>query len=402
MTTQIPTDDVPARPRRVRRAAAAGLAASALASLFALTAPAAGASAQPDDAARPIGPRLQAILDRAVKSPNTTFPGVSLHVRVPGHGTWAGASGKANVETGARMRPGSRVRGGSIMKTFVAVAALQLVEEGELALDDPLTAVLPPRVTSRFPDADRITVRMLLNHSSGLGEYSDERMDRTAFAHPHRRWTVAELLDRAAANPRLAAPGERHAYSNTNYTLLGLILERATGKSWRAVVRERVIQRAGLAHTSLPEPGSTPRGRDIAHGYEVIRGRLHDATDMDSSMAGAAGGHALLTTTGDLSRLLRAILGGRLFERSETLEAMRTFLPTRDSHGEVGYGFALQRYVLPGGVEMIGHMGTAGGYRAYMFHLPAHGIDIAMATTTPDDPMPVLAPALALVIAEVS
>ena len=356
------------RPRRLRRTATAGVAA-ALASLFAVTLPAAGAQAH--DAQPAIGPRLQTILDRAVKSPQTTFPGVALRVRVPGHGTWAGASGTANVETGAKMRPGARFRGGSIMKTFVAVAALQLVEEGKFALDDPLTAVLPTRVTARFPDADRITVRMLLNHTSGLGEYSDARMDRTAFAHPHRRWKVSEFLDRAAAQPRFSAPGERHAYSNTNYNLLALVVEQATGKPWRAVVRERVIERARLEHTSLPEPGTTPHGRDIAHGYELIGGRLRDATNVDSSMAGAAGGHALLTNTKDLSRLLRTILAGKLFQRPETLDAMRSFVPAPGDHGEVGYGFALQRFVLPGGVELIGHMGTTAGYRAYMFHLPA-------------------------------
>jgi D-alanyl-D-alanine carboxypeptidase len=119
-------------------------------------------------------------------------------------------------------------------------------------------------------------------------------------------------------------------------------------------------------------------------------------------MAGAAGGHALLTTTKDLSRLLRAVLAGKLFERPETLEAMRAFVPAQGENGEVGYGFALQRYVLPGGVELIGHMGTTGGYRAYMFHLPASGIDLAMVTTTPDDPMPVLAPALELLLAAAS
>ena len=257
-------------------------------------------------------------------------------------------------------------------------------------------------MTARFPDADRITVRMLLNHTSGIAEFSDAHTDRTAFAHPHRRWKVSEFLDRAAAKPRTSAPGERHAYSNTNYTLLALVIERATGKPWRAVVRERVIERAGLAHTSLPAPGTTPRGRDIAHGYELIGGRLRDATDVDSSMAGAAGGHALLTSTKDLSRLLRAVLGGKLFQRPETLEAMRTFLPTPPEHGEVGYGLALQRFVLPGGIELIGHMGTTAGYRAYMFHLPAYGIDLAMVTTTPDDPMPVLAPALEVLIAAAS
>ena len=116
-------------------------------------------------------------------------------------------------------------------------------------------------------------------------------------------------------------------------------------------------------------------------------------------MAGAAGGHALLTTTADLQRFLRAVLGGRLFQQPETLAAMRTLVATPNDHGRIDYGLGLERYVLPGGVELVGHMGTTGGYRAFMFHLPAQHIDIAMVTTSPNDPLPVLIPALKVLVA---
>jgi D-alanyl-D-alanine carboxypeptidase len=337
-----------------------------------------------------------------VRSPRTGFPGVAFYVRRPGHGAWSGAAGKADLRPATRMRANDRFRAGSIMKTFVAAATLQLAEERRFGLDEPLTAVLPPRETARFPGAERITVRMLLNHTSGLGEYVDEALDRQIAADPQRRWKLSEFLERAAAQPRFGAPGERFAYSNTNYNLLGLVLEHETGKPWRTVVRERVIDRLHLAHTSLPEPGRMPRARDVAHGYQVINGRLQDLTDIDSSMAGAAGGHALLTTTQDLSRFLRGLLAGKLFQRPETLAQMRTFVSTPNENGRVGYGLGLERYVLPGNVEMVGHMGTTGGYRAFIFHLPAQGIDFAMVTTAPTDPMPVLAPALKTLLADAS
>jgi D-alanyl-D-alanine carboxypeptidase len=372
------------------------------AALFAMTVPAAGAEVQAREAPRPVGARLQAILDRAINAPGTTFPGVVLSVRLPGHGTWSGAAGKATLHPARPMQAGDRFRAGSIMKPFVAAATLQLVEEGRFALDDPLPAVLPARVVARFPEADRITVRMLLNHTSRIAEYSDAGFDRAVLANPRRRWTTAELLDRAAAQPRSGAPGERFAYSNANYNLLGLVLEEATGKPWRAVVRERVIERLHLNHTSLPRPGDVPAGRGIAHGYELVHGRLRDLTGVDSSMAAAAGGHALLTTTTDLSRFLRALLAGRLFERQETLEEMRSFVPAADAHGRVGYGLGLERYVLPGGAELVGHMGTTGGYRSFMFRLPAQDIDIAMVINTPDDPTPALMPALKVLLAEAS
>jgi D-alanyl-D-alanine carboxypeptidase len=329
-----------------------------------------------------------------------TIPGAALYVRQPGHRPWAGAAGKANLRRDTPMRAGDRFRAGSILKPFVAAATLQLVEEGRFGLDDPLPTLLPARVTARFPEADRITVRMLLNHTSGIGEWNGARVEREVLRDHRRRWTVGEILDRAAAIPRTSAPGERHAYSNTNYNLLGLVLEQATGKPWRAVVRERVIDRLHLARTSLPEPGAVPTGRDIPHGYQLVRGRLYDVTDVDSSMAGASGGNALLTTTADLSRFMHALLAGELFQRPETLEQMRTFVPSSDHPGLVGYGLGLERYVLPGGIEVLGHLGTAAGYRAFVGHLPAQGADIAMAITSTGDPSPVLFPALQLLVAD--
>ena len=365
-----------------------------------MTVPVGGTTAHAREAPRPVGPQLQTILDRAVGSPETTFPGAALSVRRPGHASWSGAAGKANIETGRRLHPSDRFRVGSVMKTFVAAATLQLVEEGKFALDDPLPAVLPPRVIARFPEADRITVRMLLNHTSGIADYADARLKGEIAADPHRVWRVDEFLDRAAALPRTGAPGERSAYSNANYNLLGLVLEQATGKPWRAVVRERVIDRLHLAHTTLPQPGRVVRGRDIAHGYEVVNGRLRDFSDVDASVFGAPGGHPMLTTTADLSRFVRGLFAGKLFRHRETLAQMRTFVPAGDSDGLTGFGLGLERYALPGGVELVGHVGETAGYRAYMFRMPAQHIDLVMVTTAPDDPMPVLTPAIKLLLAE--
>jgi D-alanyl-D-alanine carboxypeptidase len=407
-TLQAPQGPHSARGRR------RALAASALAAVVALAAPAAvlaqphapvaapGAAAQAHRHHAAVGPRLQAIMDRAVRARGSGIPGVALYVRLPGRRVWSGAAGTANVATGAPMRPGDRFRAGSIAKTFVATATLQLAEEGRFSLDDPLTAVLPARETARFPEAGQITVRMLLDHTSGLPEWDDAAFDRGVAAHPHRRYTVDQLLDRAAAMPRTGAPGERFSYNNTDYNVLGLIVEHATGRSWRDVVRERIVAPLHLAHTSLPEPGTVPRGRDIAHGYQRMGGKVYDFTDVDSSMADAAGGQALLTNTADLSRFLRALLAGRLFQTPETVAAMRAFLPTPVDHGRIGYGLGLERYMFPGGVEMVGHMGTAAGYRAYMFHLPAQDIDIAMVTNAPADPSPVLFPALKVLLGEAS
>jgi D-alanyl-D-alanine carboxypeptidase len=384
----------PAPTRRLRRVAHACLGTVAGAAVLAVAVPSAGAHTQ-----RPLGPQLQSILDRAVRAPGTTFPGVALYARVPGQRVWSGAAGRASIDPPRQMRPGDRFRAGSIMKPFLAAATLQLVEAGRVSLDARLPAVLPASVLARFPEANRITVRMLLNHTSGLADYTDGGFDSEVIADPRRRWTTGEFLDRTAALPRTGAPGERFNYSNANYNLLGLILERTTGKPWRTVVRERIFERLHLAHTSLPEPGAVPGGRDIAHGYELVDGRYVDVTDIDSSMAGAAGGNALLTSAQDLSRFLRATVSGRLFRHKQTAREMRTFVAAHDENGLTGYGLGLERYLMPGGVEIIGHVGTAGGYRTVMFHLPAQDIDLTITMNQPDDLSPLLFPALKILLA---
>jgi D-alanyl-D-alanine carboxypeptidase len=348
--------------------------------------------------------QLQQMLDSAVDSPETVFPGTALYVSQPELGTWAGAAGQGNIDPATPMRAEDTFRAGSIMKPFVAATILQLAEEGAFALDDPLPAVLARDVVARIGDADRITVRMLLNHTSGIAEFNDDEFEHVIVAaDPHRVWEDEEFLDRAAARPPAFAPGKRWGYSNTNYTLLGLIIEEATGESWRAVVRDRVIDRLDLEHTSLPEPGDLSIGSDAAHGYVPVNGELHDFTDIDPSVAGAAGGHALVTTTEDLARFLDALLAGQLFEQPETLDEMLTFVEAKEEGSPVGgYGLGIERYRFPGGLEVIGHAGSTGGYFAFVGHAPAKDLDIAMVITNSDYSPLVLMPALELMVAEAS
>jgi D-alanyl-D-alanine carboxypeptidase len=346
--------------------------------------------------------QLQTILDNAVKSPKTLFPGTALYVSRPGLGTWSGAAGEANVAPATPMKAGNTFRAGSIMKPFISVVVLQLAEEKKLALDDPLTAVLPARVTARVAHAGQITVRMLLNHTSGIPEYTDPTFEAKVLADPQRQWKVDELLALAAAKPRPFAPGEGWSYSNANYNLLGLVIEEATHHSWRTAVRERIIDRLGLGHTSLPEPGHGSVGSDMAHGYQLVNGKLRDISDVDPSMAGSAGGDALVTTTEDLSHFLRALLAGELFDQAKTLDAMLTFHKARNDSGIVGYGLGLERYVLPGGAELIGHVGSTAGYFAVMGHVPSKDLDVSLVMTNNVYSPSVLMPTLQRMVAAAS
>jgi D-alanyl-D-alanine carboxypeptidase len=335
---------------------------------------------------------LERVLRDALRDPSVRAPGAILHVRGRRLGRWTGASGLGRVAPDVPMRRRDRFRAGSIVKPFVAVAVLQLAERGRLSLDARLPEVLPASVTGRFADAGEITVRMLLGHRAGIPEWDSPAIDEQVARDSAKVWRVSEFIDLAAAKPPVFAPGTSFSYSNTDYTLLGLIVERITGRSWRREVTRRVIRPLRLTHTELPAPGQRSIKGPLAHGYVELDGGAVDV-NIDPSFAGAAGGYALVTTVQDLARFLDALLAGRLFRRRATLEQMLTIGPAQGEGGLVGYGLGIERRALPGGAELIGHLGGV-VYRSYVGRLHPTGVTIALAMNVEDDPTPLLLPAV--------
>ena len=380
--------------RRTLLVAAAGALAAA-----GLTGPARAAGHGTSAAARS-GPRfdpglarqLRQALHVALRDPNTHAPGAVLHVQSRSLGRWTGAAGLGRVAPAEPMRPGDRFRAGSIVKPFVAVAVLQLAERGRLSLDARLPEVLPARVTRRVANAADITVRMLLGHRAGIPDWDSPAVDEYVARHQAKVWKVDELLDLAAAKPPLFAPGTSFSYSNTDYTLLSLVIERLTGHSWRHEVTRRVLRPLRLTHTHLPAPRHRSIKGPLAHGYVELDGQLVDV-DLDPSFAGAAGGYALVTTVQDLARFLDALIAGRLFRHRATLKQMRAIAPAQGEGGLVGYGLGIERRALPGGAELIGHLGGA-VYRSSVGRLHPTGVTIALALNREDDPTPLLLPAV--------
>src|SRR5262249_49885205 len=129
------------------------------------------------------------------------------------------------------------------------------VERGRLSLDARLTQLLPPAIASRVAEADSITLRMLLSHTAGVPEPIDAAFHQAVFEDPTKIWTLDDYLTLSAAHPRPFPPGAGWAYSNMDYILAGEILTRASGAPWRETVKRRVLDRAGLAHSSSPQPG---------------------------------------------------------------------------------------------------------------------------------------------------
>jgi len=375
--------------------AAGALAAAGLAGPARAGASATAVAARPDPRFDPaLARRLQRVLRAAVRDPSMHAAGAILHVHSPQLGAWTGVAGLGRVTPATPTRASDRFRAGSIIKPFVAVVVLQLAERGRLSLDARLPDVLPAAVAGRFPTAPDVTVRMLLDHHSGIAEWDLPAIDERVARNPAKIWTIAEKLDLAAGQPPLFAPGTQFFYSNTDYTLLGLIIKHITGRSWRHEVTRRVIRPLRLTHTSLPAPGHRSISSPHMHGYRVVDAKTTDVTGIDPSIAGAAGGSALVTTVGDLARFLDALLKGRLFRHRQTLRQMLSLGPAQGVGGLVAYGLGIEQRDLPGGVSLIGHLGGTGGFFSYVGRARPLGVTIAFVINSEGDPTPLLLPAV--------
>ncbi|WP_328967144.1 serine hydrolase domain-containing protein [Streptomyces sp. NBC_00239] len=273
------------------------------------------------------------------------------------------AEGVQDRTTGAAMDPRSRFRIGSVTKTFSTVVLLQLVSEGKLALDAPVNQYL----TGLLPD-DRITVRHLLTHRSGLSDYTNAMFDKTVpgfEAVRNRVFSYQELVDLSLKEPRTTEPGVSYKYSNTNFVVVGMLIEKLTKHGVATEYKRRIIKPLGLTNTSYVHPDTAIKGRH-AHGYlhpDEAGAPLVDSTEQTVSWAQSAG--AMISNEKDLSTFMSALLGGRLL-KSDMLDAMITMTPT-DATNTRFYGLGLRRYDLSCGTSVYGHTGTVQGFYTYIF-----------------------------------
>jgi D-alanyl-D-alanine carboxypeptidase len=327
-----------------------------------------------------LGAELQAILDRLVA--DGFIPGATLAVQIPGYELWTGTSGYIDRSRSQPMTPDTRVRIASISKVFTAVVILQLAEEGRLDLDAPLATWYPDLV----PRAETITVRRLLNHTTGLHDYlEDSAKLQRAYERPDYRWLPGELAAYAGQQGFLFAPGTPGAwdYSSTNYVILGMVVEAVTGNSLANEVRARIVEPLGLSSTYFV-PDEEVEGV-YARGYRNER----DVTDVSLSFAYATAN--LVSTPADVARFGDALFNGRLL-RPETMAQMETFENGKGQYNmpALEYGLGVMRNRLwigpdaagnkraDGANVVVGHTGGFGGFRSVLWHAPASGITIAL------------------------
>ncbi|MGB8946774.1 MAG: serine hydrolase domain-containing protein [Streptomyces sp.] len=356
--------------RKSTRTGVVGVAAAAMAAgAFMVPARAASDTPPAGDGRR----ATQRSMDAIVKAGT---PGITAQAR-DADGIWEATSGVGDLRSGAPRGKDDKFRAGSITKTFVATVLLQMEAEGKLSLDDTVERHLPGLVRGNGNNGRRITVRQLLNHTSGLFDYLDDEKYIETYTGEgylkHRYDTVPpENQVKAALSHRPPSkPGAKHAYSNTNYILAGLIVEKVgTRRSYEDEVRARIIEPLGLKNTSNPRTSvhlPRPSSRGYSKLFKSAPDRIDDITEMNGSQGWADGD--IISTTGDLNRFYKALLTGKLLPAKQ-LKAMKT---TVDSPGApyAAYGLGLARLETSCGTTLWGHAGGIVGW-------------LSMAVTTPD------------------
>ncbi|MEV3920883.1 serine hydrolase domain-containing protein [Actinomadura coerulea] len=333
---------------------------SITASLASATALVAGASlvAAPAAGAAPAGPHG---LDRKVRTAADRLvadgaPGVIVMTRRGGRVSHV-AAGVSDKATGAPMDHRLLFRIASVTKSFTSTVVLQLAAERRLSLDDTVEAWLPGVVAGDGNDGSKITIRQLLAQTSGLNDYTP---DPRVMSDPTRAWTPEELIAIAMEKPPQYAPGTSWNYSNTNYILAGMVIEKATGRSVGTEFQRRIFKPLRLRNTSYPTTGSSFPGRYV-HGYYYDYGDV--STLISPSSARTSGG--IVSTVDDVARFHRALFTGKLLPPKQMRE-MRNVRPVDDDGVVEDYGLGVARIKFSCGYAW-GHDGGFPGYRTWTY-----------------------------------
>lgn len=316
---------------------------------------------------------LEAALDEGFAA--SGMPGVIVGVWIPGEDEWVSTRGVADLETGEPIGRDNQQKIGSITKTIVSTVMLQVIGESEfgVAVDDTLDRWYP-----EFPEASNITVRMLLNHSSGTGEAGRAQVDRICSA-PHAIPTPDELIAVGAATPRADfAPGEGFEYANTNYFLLGGILEQVTGADLATLIRDRITEPFAMDRSRFAPDGAVTA--PLTHGYSDFCPELGEPVDTVGWSNGESwAGGGMVSTLDDLHAWGEAL--GEGAGVTPELQAARyadvAVIPGQ-AGAAYGLGTGLEIDVETGCVTSVTHAGAEPGYGTNLAYYPATGAVFAI------------------------
>ncbi|MFC9471691.1 serine hydrolase domain-containing protein [Nocardia sp. NPDC056952] len=334
---------------------------------------------------------LRPVITQLMK--DNVIPGAVVVVKSPKQGDWTETFGTRVIGADDPMSVDDYFRIASNTKTMTSTVILQLVQEGKLALEDPIAKYWPD-----VPNGDEITIAQLSEMRSGLYSYTfDPQFNAMLDSDPNKVWTPEELLAIAFSHPVNFAPGEKFDYSNTNIILLGLVIEKITKMSAAENFQQRIFGPLGLKHTSLPAAADhsipDPHPQGYAFGTNVstidtfalppeqqaaaLAGTLqpNNATDESPSWTWTAG--AAISTVGDVATYVRALVEGDLLDEQMQRVRMDSIQPIDPAAPDVaGYGLGIVRF----GLHLFGHDGQIPGYMTFMGHDPESDLTIVVAT----------------------
>ncbi|MGR5922924.1 serine hydrolase domain-containing protein [Bacillus pacificus] len=271
-------------------------------------------------------------------------------------------AGVADLNTKKPVKSDYRFRIGSVTKTFTATTVLQLVGENRVQPDDPIEKWLPGLVQGNGYDGNQITIRQLLNHTSGIAEYLKSK--DADVMNSKKTYTAEEIVKIGLSLPPDFSPGKDWLYSNTGYVILGMLIEKITGNSYAEEIEKRIIEPLDLSNTFLPGNSPVIPGKNHARGYVKIEetGELKDITYYNPSLANAAGD--MISNADDLNKFFSSLLGGKLLKERE-LKEMLTTVPIEGKGVGDGYGLGIYKTKLSNGVSVWGHGGSIPGFMTF-------------------------------------
>jgi D-alanyl-D-alanine carboxypeptidase len=308
--------------------------------------------------------QLDAAISRSLAE--TNVPGVIVGIWQGGQNPYVRAFGVKDVATGEPMTTDLHMRIGSNTKAFVTTGILQLVDQGKLSLDDPIS-----KFVAGVPNGDNITIRNLAGMRSGLVSYSDDVVIPQWLQDTSTQFSTQDLLNASfnQANPILFQPGERYDYSNTNTVLLGVVLEQLSGQSLRDYIRDQIVVPVGLTHTEYPTlNGGGPIPTPLSHGYGLVQGARTDLTFANFSWGNAAG--CMVSTVEDLGVWVRVLGRGSLLTPATQAERLKfeDALPEHD-----GYGLGIEN-----NNGWLGHGGNIFSHVSYPHYLPSEDLTMVL------------------------
>ncbi|WP_328869350.1 beta-lactamase family protein [Streptomyces sp. NBC_00287] len=317
-----------------------------------------------------LGPKLTARLDKAIEDVRrqADIPGVVVGLWMPGKGSYVRATGVADTATGRPMTSDMYVRIGSETKTFTVTALLKLVDAGRIRLDDPIS-----KYVKGVPNGRNITLRHLAEMRSGLYPYTfDADFQHDLLSDPNGTYTPHELLAYGYKHKNTSAPGKKFQYSNSNLILLGLVIEKVTGRPLAEVIHKGVLRPAHLRDTLFPDNAEIPDPHPQGYTNQTLSGEVTDATHWNPSWAWAAG--AMISNLHDLRRWAKIVATGTLLSPKTQAERLKT-LPTGFPGTSYGLG------ILNSG-GWIGHNGSIPGYETVTVYLPSKKATLVLMMNT--------------------